>query len=194
MQQSTGQTAAQASSSWNPTHSVQSLGSMTKMSSPWLMAWLGHSGSQAPQLMHSSVMMVAMLGVCITQEPGSDGAKPVHVHVPVTVPEAFQQSFGYGDGYGYVDGFQPSQTVFTLTNSRMPSRDNSRPNPLALMPPNGSRGSLLTIPLMKTDPASSSSASRAASDSSRVNAAAPRPNSVSLASAMACSRSRARAT
>ncbi len=32
---------------------------MTKMSSPWLMAWLGHSGSQAPQLMHSSVMMVA---------------------------------------------------------------------------------------------------------------------------------------
>jgi hypothetical protein len=29
------------------------------MSSPWLMAWFGHSGSQAPQLMHSSVMMVA---------------------------------------------------------------------------------------------------------------------------------------
>src|SRR5438105_4522496 len=33
---------------------------MTKMSSPWLIAWLGHSGSHAPQLMHSSVMMVAM--------------------------------------------------------------------------------------------------------------------------------------
>jgi hypothetical protein len=30
------------------------------MSSPWLMAPLGHSGSQAPQLMHSSVMVVAM--------------------------------------------------------------------------------------------------------------------------------------
>src|SRR5438132_7462470 len=62
MQQSTGQTAAQASSSWNPTHSVQSAGSMTKMSSPWLVAWLGHSGSHAPQLMHSSVMMVAISG------------------------------------------------------------------------------------------------------------------------------------
>src|SRR3990170_2684003 len=30
------------------------------MSSPWLMAPLGHSGSHAPQLMHSSVMMVAI--------------------------------------------------------------------------------------------------------------------------------------
>src|SRR6266513_1714445 len=29
------------------------------MSSPCAMAWLGHSGSQAPQLMHSSVMIVA---------------------------------------------------------------------------------------------------------------------------------------
>ncbi len=60
MQQSTGQTAAQASSSWKPTHSVQSSGSMTKMSSPCVMAWLGHSGSQAPQLMHSSVIIVAI--------------------------------------------------------------------------------------------------------------------------------------
>src|SRR4051812_33672583 len=60
MQQSTGQTAAHASFSWKPTHSVQSRGSMTKMSSPWLMAWFGHSGSQAPQLMHSSVIVVAM--------------------------------------------------------------------------------------------------------------------------------------
>src|SRR5512143_379950 len=30
------------------------------MSSPWLMAPLGHSGSQAPQLMHSSVIVVAI--------------------------------------------------------------------------------------------------------------------------------------
>src|SRR5256885_14386924 len=60
MQQSTGHTAAQASFSWKPTHSVQSAGSMTKMSSPWLMAPFGHSGSQAPQLMHSSVIIVAM--------------------------------------------------------------------------------------------------------------------------------------
>src|SRR5919201_1303132 len=29
------------------------------MSSPCAMAWFGHSGSQAPQLMHSSVMIVA---------------------------------------------------------------------------------------------------------------------------------------
>src|SRR5213594_3082699 len=63
MQQSTGQTAAQASSSWKPTHSVQSAGSMTKMSSPWLMAWFGHSGSQAPQLMHSTVIRVDMAAV-----------------------------------------------------------------------------------------------------------------------------------
>src|SRR5947207_5806264 len=60
MQQSTGQTAAQASSSWKPTHSVQSAGSMTKISSPWLIAWLGHSGSHAPQLMHSTVIIVDM--------------------------------------------------------------------------------------------------------------------------------------
>src|SRR5512136_2991839 len=30
------------------------------MSSPWVMAPFGHSGSHAPQLMHSSVMTVAM--------------------------------------------------------------------------------------------------------------------------------------
>ena len=34
---------------------------MTKVSSPSLMASLGHSGSQTPQLMHSSVIIVAML-------------------------------------------------------------------------------------------------------------------------------------
>src|SRR3954464_3836296 len=99
MQQSTGQTAAQASSSWNPTHSVQSLGSMTKMSSPWLMAWLGHSGSQAPQLMHSSVMMVAMLGVCITQQPARDRANPSTFTFTKLETAANPQ---------------PSQTVFTL--------------------------------------------------------------------------------
>src|SRR5438309_5840258 len=61
MQQSTGQTAAQASCSWKPTHSVQSSGSMTKMSSPWLIASFGHSGSHAPQLMHSTVIVVDMV-------------------------------------------------------------------------------------------------------------------------------------
>src|SRR5437899_9001490 len=34
------------------------------MSSPCLMASFGHSGSQAPQLMHSSVMMVATRSPC----------------------------------------------------------------------------------------------------------------------------------
>src|SRR2546425_1904518 len=34
------------------------------MSSPCAMASLGHSGSQAPQLMHSSVMMVATRSPC----------------------------------------------------------------------------------------------------------------------------------
>src|SRR2546423_12492945 len=67
MQQSTGQTAAHASSSWKPTHSVHSCGSMTKMSSPWLIAWFGHSGSHAPQLMHSTVIMVDMAAVSYLQ-------------------------------------------------------------------------------------------------------------------------------
>src|SRR5438445_1932731 len=67
MQQSTGQTAAQASCSWKPTHSVQSTGSMTKMSSPWLIAWFGHSGSHAPQLMHSTVIIVDMAALSYLQ-------------------------------------------------------------------------------------------------------------------------------
>src|SRR5690606_10882285 len=33
---------------------------MTKISSPWEIAPFGHSGSQAPQLMHSSVIIVAI--------------------------------------------------------------------------------------------------------------------------------------
>jgi hypothetical protein len=28
--------------------------------SPWTIAWFGHSGSHAPQLMHSSVILFAM--------------------------------------------------------------------------------------------------------------------------------------
>src|SRR5216683_2007788 len=75
MQQSTGHTAAQASCSWKPTHSVQSSGSITKMSSPWLMAWLGHSGSQAPQLMHSTVIRVDMAAV-LYDGSGVAGGKP----------------------------------------------------------------------------------------------------------------------
>ena len=41
-----------------------------------------------------------------------------------------------------------------FTNSLMPNSDSSRPKPDALTPPNGSRGSDLTMPLMKTEPAS----------------------------------------
>jgi hypothetical protein len=59
-QQSTGQTSAHCSVSWKPTHSVQSFGSIWKVSSPSLIASFGHSGSQAPQLMHSSVIIVAI--------------------------------------------------------------------------------------------------------------------------------------
>src|SRR5215468_6894499 len=36
------------------------------------MAWLGHSGSQAPQLMHSSVMMVATLSPTPGELPDPD--------------------------------------------------------------------------------------------------------------------------
>src|SRR5713101_1426610 len=74
MQQSTGHTAAQASCSWKPTHSVQSCGSITKMSSPWLIAWLGHSGSQAPQLMHSTVIIVDMAALLYLQAPHRHGS------------------------------------------------------------------------------------------------------------------------
>ena len=48
----------------------------------------------------------------------------------------------------------PIQTVFTLTNSRIPKPESSRPNPESLTPPNGSLGSDLTIPLTNTEPAS----------------------------------------
>src|SRR5205823_2053408 len=84
----------------------------------------------------------------------------------------------------------PIHTVFTLTNSRRPTAESSRPCPLALMPPKGRRGSDLTIPLMKTCPACSSSVRRRTSAASRVHAAAPRPNFVALASSIASDASR----
>src|SRR2546428_3423871 len=86
MQQSTGHTAAQASCSWKPTHSVHSCGSMTKMSSPWLMAWFGHSGSQAPQLMHSTVIIVDMAALLYLQAAHRHGS--CHVACPRAQPEA----------------------------------------------------------------------------------------------------------
>src|SRR5215471_6470813 len=61
-QQSTGQTSAHCSLAWKPTHSVHRRGLMTKVSSPSLIASFGHSGSQTPQLMHSSVIMVDIGG------------------------------------------------------------------------------------------------------------------------------------
>src|SRR6266496_1307102 len=42
------------------------------MSSPWLMAPFGHSGSQAPQLMHSSVIVVA-IGLLLLGPGGREG-------------------------------------------------------------------------------------------------------------------------
>src|SRR5438105_1969512 len=62
------------------------------------------------------------------------------------------------------------------------------------MTPKGSRGSLFTMPLMNTCPASSSSTRRSISFGSWVKAAEPRPNGVSLARASASPRPFARAT
>ena len=46
----------------------------------------------------------------------------------------------------------PIQIVWMLTNSRMPKTESSRPKPLDLTPPKGSRGSEAVMPLMKTAP------------------------------------------
>ena len=83
---------------------------------------------------------------------------------------------------------QATQTVLTLTNSRIPWADSSRPKPDFLMPPKGRRGSLLTRPLMKTAPASMPSIRASRSAASLVQAEAPRPKRVALASAMPSSR------
>ena len=74
MQHSTGQTAWQASSPWKPTHSVHKSGSIIKIKSPSEIALFGHSGSQAPQFMHSSVMTVA-----IFKSFGGDGGSRTRV-------------------------------------------------------------------------------------------------------------------
>src|SRR6266481_8372113 len=106
MQQSTGHTAAQASCSWNPTHSVQSWGSITKMSSPWLMAWLGHSGSQAPQLMHSTVIRVDMAAV-LYDGSGVAGGKPaVHSGQEGSL-EVGERLLGRGRRRGGASGLVP---------------------------------------------------------------------------------------
>src|SRR5207244_12822611 len=68
------------------------------------------------------------------------------------------------------------QTDLTLTNSRIPYSDSSRPYPERLIPPNGSRGSDLTTPFTKTEPASICPASRSARTRSSVHSEAPRPN------------------
>jgi hypothetical protein len=53
-QASTGHTSAQRDDLKEPTHSVHFSWSMMKKVSPALIALLGHTGSQAPQLMQSS--------------------------------------------------------------------------------------------------------------------------------------------
>src|SRR4029077_12779951 len=62
----------------------------------------------------------------------------------------------------------PTQMVWMLVNSLIPYSDSSRPNPERLSPPNGSRASDATIPLMKTSPASTRSASFLPRSTSRV--------------------------
>ena len=56
------------------------------------------------------------------------------------------------------------------------------------MPPKGRRGSLLTMPLMKTAPASMPATRRSISAGSRVQADAPRPKRLRLASEIPSSR------
>ena len=56
------------------------------------------------------------------------------------------------------------------------------------MPPNGRRGSLLTMPFTKTEPASISTAARSICAASLDQKAAPRPNVGWLASAIASSK------
>src|SRR6267143_3650536 len=68
-----------------------------------------------------------------------------------------------------------TQTVWMLTNSLSPYSDSSRPYPESLTPPNGSRGSDFTSPLTKTEPTSSSRASRSPRTASAVHTEAPRP-------------------
>ncbi len=62
------------------------------------------------------------------------------------------------------------------------------------MPPEGRRGSDLTTPLTKTEPASIRAARRSARARSRVEREAPRPKVESLAWRMASSSSLARTT
>ncbi len=79
-------------------------------------------------------------------------------------------------------------TDFTFTNCRMPCRPSSRPKPLFFTPPNGRRGSLATIELMNTDPASRSAMKRPRSAGSFVQALLPSPKDVLFASSTAPSR------
>src|SRR5260370_36480959 len=44
----------------------------------------------------------------------------------------------------------PTQMVWMLTDSRMPNDDNSRPDPLRLTPPNGTRGCPAGTPFVNT--------------------------------------------
>lgn len=67
-------------------------------------------------------------------------------------------------------------TVFVLTNSSIPSTDNSLPYPESFIPPNGRRGSDITIELIATKPESILLAAiSAAALRPLVKSAAPRP-------------------
>src|ERR687897_668109 len=72
-----------------------------------------------------------------------------------------------------------------LTNSNIPYLDNSRPNPLFLIPPNGTRGSEETILLTVTIPDSINLENFSALCRFRVQILAPRPNFESFAIWMA---------
>src|SRR5574341_2384234 len=78
-------------------------------------------------------------------------------------------------------------TDLMLTNSRMPTSDSSSPIPDFLTPPNGRRGSDLTISFTDTRPDSTCLASLTPRSMLFVQMLAPSPNSELLASRTACS-------
>src|SRR6266852_8486335 len=128
-----------------------------------------------------------------TQHEGLVVHEKEAVHDPIVIGRIgriLRGTFSYSVPGKACSAPSPIQTVFQLTNSRIPITSSSRPWPLDLMPPKGRRGSDFTMPLMNTWPACNSSVKRRTSPASRVHAAEPRPNFVALASWSASPASR----
>jgi hypothetical protein len=61
MMHSTGHTDMHCGESWCPTHSTQVSALITYMGDSSVIDSVGHSGTHAPQEMHSSVIFIAMV-------------------------------------------------------------------------------------------------------------------------------------